>query len=235
MITPSYSVARIAACGSALMLMCLTGCLNPGMYRNYPGAYGQPMYSPPQSINPGAPGNLYIPESEAPAYNPGGSFDDVGGTYDDDPDDDFRRPDERFFTPDGDDLVPDPKDPGLNDKDDLGFDGVEYRPDSLPENGRIRQVSDVRPPSEYGFDTREYRWLRGTVQRDPYSNRWLVNYSPGRSDVYRGMLSLDATGQQMIGIRAGDWIDVRGHLHSSRVDRSQRPLYVVESIVRLDP
>lgn len=230
MIAPSYSVARIAACCSALMLLCLSGCMNPGMYGNYPGAYGQPMYAPPQTINPGAPGNLYIPESDAPAYNP-------GGTYDENPDDDFRRLDDdgRFYDPNAEDRVPDPREPGLSPKDDLGFDGVEYRPDSLPGNGGIRQVSDVRGPSEYGFDTREYRWLRGTVQQDPYSKRWLVNYSPGRSDEYRGMLSLDATGQQMIGIRSGDWIDVRGHLHSSRVDRSQRPLYVVESIVRLDP
>lgn len=236
MIAPSHSVARIAACFSALLMMSITGCLNPGMYRNYPGAYGQPMYAPPQSINPAAPGSLYIPESQGPAYNPGGTLDDFGGTYDEDPEDDFRRPeDDRFFEPDGADSVPTPREPGLNGFDDLGVDGVDYRPESYSPNNRIKQVSDIRGPSEYGFDTREYRWLRGTIQQDPNSRRWLVNYSPGRSDQYRGMLSLDATGQQMIGVRTGDWIDVRGHLHSSRQDRSGRPLFVVESIVRLDP
>ncbi|MEP3479371.1 MAG: hypothetical protein ABJZ55_09000 [Fuerstiella sp.] len=217
--------------------MSVTGCLNPGMYQNYPGAYGQPSYAPPQTINPAGPGNLFIPESSAPAYNPGGTFDELGDGYNDDPqaDDDFRRPaNDRFFEPDADDGVPTPRDPGFNSSDDLGP-GVEYRPEMFPEDSRIRQVSDVRGPSEYGFDTREYRWLRGTIQRDPKSRRWLVNYSPGRNDQYRGMLSLDATGQQMIGVRSGDWIDVRGHLHSSQLDRSGRPLYVVDSIVRLDP
>lgn len=201
------------------------------MYRNYPGAYGQPMYAPPQSINPAAPGNLYIPESPAPAYNPGGSSGGFEDTFDEERDDDFRRPDgDRFFEPNGEDSVPTPREPGFQNLDDLG---VDYRPSS--SSGNIRQVSDVRGPSEYGFDTLEYRWLRGTIERDPNSRRWLVNYSPGRSDRYRGMLSLDATGQQMIGVRSGDWIDVRGHLHSSRQDRSGRPLYVVDSIVRLDP
>lgn len=209
--------------------------MNPGMYRNYPGAYGQPSYAPPQTINPAAPGNLFIPEPQGPAYNPGGTLGDFGGTYDDDPeaDDDFRRPEnDQFFGPGGDDDVPTPREPGLNNLDDLG---VEYRPDTFSGDRGIRQVSDVRGPSEYGFDTREYRWLRGTIQRDPKSRRWLVNYSPGRSDKYLGMLSLDATGQQMIGVQSGDWIDVRGHLHSSLSDRSGRPIYVVDAIVRLDP
>ena len=233
MIAPSHSVARIAACFSALLLMSMTGCLNSGLYQNYPGGYQQPYYAPPQTINPGAPGNLYIPESDAPAYNPGGTSAAPGGTYEDDPEDDFRRPEnDRFFEPDNDDAVPAPRDPGFGSDFDLG---VEYSPNSSSSSGQIRQVSDVRAPSEYGFDTREYRWLRGTVQQDPNSRRWLVNYSPGRSDRHRGVLSLDATGQQMMGVRSGDWIDVRGHLHSSQKDRFGHPLYVVDSIVRLDP
>lgn len=233
MIAPSHSVARIAACFCALLLLSTTGCLNSGMYRNYPGAYGQPMYAPPQSINPAAPGNLYIPESQAPAYNPGGSTGGFEETFDEELDDDFSRPPEdRFFEPSGggDDDVPRPREPAFKNLDDLG---VEYRPEN--SGGNIRQVSDVRGPREYGFDTLEYRWLLGTIQRDPKSRRWLVNYSTARSDQYRGMLSLEATGQQLVGLRSGDWIDVRGQLHSSRKDRSGRPLFVVDSIVRLDP
>ena len=245
MIALSHSVARISASFCAVLLMSVTGCLNPGIYQNYPGAYQQPSYAPPQTINPAGPGNLFIPQSSAPAYNPGGTFDQLGDEvgdgfgdgFGDDPqaDDDFRRPaNDRFFEPDADDTVPAPRDPGFNNLDDLGP-GVEYRPEMFPEDSQIRQVSDVRGPGEYGFDTREYRWLRGTVQRDPKSHRWLVNYSPGRNDRHEGILSLDATGQQMIGVRSGDWIDVRGHLHASQLDRSGRPLYVVDSIVRLDP
>lgn len=234
MIAPSHSVARIAACFCTLLLTLVSGCLYPGPYRNYPGGYGQPMYTPPQTINPGGPGSLYIPESQGPAYNPGGTFDDLGGgTYDDDPEDDFDalEGDSRFFEGDPEDRVPQPR--GLGD--DLGVDGIGFQQDGRNTGGNIQQISGVGGPSEYGFDTLKYSWLRGTVELDPYSRRWLVNYSPGRNDRYEGMLSLSATEQQLLGIHSGDWVDVRGHLHSTRKDRSGRPLFVVESIVRLEP
>lgn len=65
-------------------LTALAGCYHHP-YMNYGSPYGQPMYAPPQNLNQGAPGTLYIPESNAPPYDP--------STYDDDIDDWRKSPD----------------------------------------------------------------------------------------------------------------------------------------------
>ena len=89
------SVAVLATCG----------CMHQPMYQPYP--YGQPMYAPQGGYQ--QPGTLVIPQSNAPPYVP-------GGTYESDPlkPDDFKQGsgttgDSRFF---GDDAggVPTPKD-----------------------------------------------------------------------------------------------------------------------------
>lgn len=67
----------------SLLMFVSTGCMNQPMYQ--PG-YGQPMYGQPM-YGPGGysqPGTLVVPQSNAPAYVP-------GNTYDSNPNDDFNR------------------------------------------------------------------------------------------------------------------------------------------------
>lgn len=83
---------------AALLLIC--GCYRP--YQNY-GWQGQPGYYPPQPGQFQAPGQLVIPESNAPLSAPGTSPRD----YEDE--DDFGKPGSYYG---GEDDVPPPQDSG---------------------------------------------------------------------------------------------------------------------------
>ncbi|MEQ9411060.1 MAG: hypothetical protein RIK87_25335 [Fuerstiella sp.] len=214
----------LICCFSALSL--ISGCLHPGMYYGRP--YGQPMYAPPQSLNPGNPGTLYIPESSDQPYAPG------GGTYDTDPDDDFRRSDDedQFFNPDGGVPLPnDRKSPFYGD-DDLGP-STQLIPESEPVESTVARpvalTSGTSLPVEYGFDTAEYRWLRGIVRQDPETGRWGIIYSLAGNDRFGGQLLLQATPAQLSDLRDGDPVDVSGRL-ATTTDGSGMHFYDVEQI-----
>lgn len=224
-----------------LPVTCLMiGCFHPGMYYGNPYGrpYGQPMYAPPQTINPGAPGSLYIPESNEPPYAPGG-----GGTYDADPDD--------FQKSDGDDDVPFPNDrrtPFYGDEGD-DFGGPSTKLDGDSGNMTARPVSltldtnaivagetnpatdtETRVPLEYGFDTAEYTWLRGQLRFSSEANAWQIVYSVAARDRYRGVLTLDVSADQLSGLNDGDPVDVRGYPADQMRDESGKPVYKVEEI-----
>lgn len=105
-------------------LMTATGCFHHGMYGyngypygygGYPGGY--------QGYTPGmqaAPGNLYIPQSDAPLYAPGDR------TYEDDDFDPSPNggANDPFYGSGG---VPDPRDPGSRVDPDFGP-GAMYAP-----------------------------------------------------------------------------------------------------------
>lgn len=87
----------------ALLLLLISGCMHQPMYQ--PG-YGQPMYP---SGGYAQPGTMVVPQSNAPPYVP-------GSTYDSNPSDDFKSggsssKDPRFFSGDDDGGVPPAKDP----------------------------------------------------------------------------------------------------------------------------
>lgn len=192
-----FSNGRIRTAGVGLACLLVSGCMNP--YYGYP--YGQPMYSPPNMLNQN-PGTLVIPESGS-SYEPG------TGTYDNDPvEDDFRKEDSRFFNSD-DDGVPFPEDPNRNTfEDDLGA-SIDPNRSPLAEDG-VRPVSHVMMPTEYGFDTANYEWLRGTLHYVPDFNSWFVQYSLDAKDQFRGSLRLQVGEGQMKGMREGDSVDVQG-------------------------
>lgn len=83
-----------------LFLLLGSGCMHQPMYQ--PG-YGQPMYGPGYA----APGTIVVPQSNAPPYVPGSTYDN--------PNDDFKSngstKDGRFFSEDGEGGVPPAKDP----------------------------------------------------------------------------------------------------------------------------
>ena len=212
-----------ATCGLMICSALIVGCLGPGMYYGTP--YNQPMYAPPQSLSPGAPGTLYIPESNQ-QYAP-------GSTYDSDPKDDFNRPGDngQFFQPD--DPVPQPRDPNQDRfRDDLG--GQTSTQLDLPTNSmaarpEIQQVSATTTIPEYGFDTRNYSWLRGAMSHDLNNGGWSVTYSLAGDDRYYGRLPLSGISPSVLQqFPAGSFVDVEGHVD---VDSATgQPTYHVTAI-----
>lgn len=211
----------VPRCLIAVAVMCtLSGCFPPGMYRGYP-PYGQPMYAPPQTINPGGPGSLYIPESNADPYVP-------GNTYDSNPDDFEKSQDDEFFN-NRDDQVPFP-----SDRDSPYFDedipntSTSFDPD--PHSAEVELVSHVEMPVEYGFDTAAYRWLRGVVQRDPATGEWFITYSQIANDQFGGEFALQLPSQLAARLENGVSVDVTGQPDQSLKDRNGRTVYSVSEI-----
>ena len=225
--------ARIAMIGATLSI---SGCMNPGMYYGRP--YSQPVYSPPQAIGNGmAPGTLYIPESNAPPYAPSGS----PGTYESDPPsnlDDFNRPNDRFFTPDdAAGGVPIPPDQNRNQFDSDLNSSTRYS-EPYESGSEIRQVAgtanSTASSGEYGFDRKDYRWLRGILKYDSRSGGWLITYSLAARDEFGGTLAMAISQQQIDGLAEGDTVDVHGYVDQNVRNEQGRPIYRVESIERID-
>lgn len=185
-------------------------------------------------ITPGGPGSLYIPESDAQPYAPGGS------TYDSDPADDFQRSDGNNNTFEGDGGVPFPSDP--NSGSDGRFFGDDLGPSTqlnIPQDeldasrsqtvARVSMETDVTMPVEYGFDTAQYRWLRGVLQYDETMG-WYVQYSLAANDRFGGTILLDVTKPQLNNLRPGDPVDIHGHVDGHSTTRGQQPRYHVTDI-----
>ncbi|MGB4737568.1 MAG: hypothetical protein WBH50_05230 [Fuerstiella sp.] len=221
--------AKFAAlCGTILV----SGCMGPGTY--YGNQYGQPMYSPPQAIGNGmAPGTLYIPESNAPPYAPSGST----GTYESDPpnsQDDFNLPNrEPFYQSEDSGGVPVPPDRNLNQFNSELGPSAQYKAPFAGESD-IQLVSATSSASEYGFDTKDYRWLRGVLNYDSRSGGWLITYSLAARDEFGGTLPIDVTQQQINGLAEGDTVDLRGYVDETVRNQQGRPVYRVEFIERID-
>jgi len=210
--------------------MLATGCMGPGMY--YGNPYSQPMYAPPQMLNQGTigpPGSLIIPESSGPAYDPEKTYQNDPGA----PADDFDKANGGpFYGTDNEEGVPFPSG-GFGE--DLGPD-VQYNPGSgqgLTRPSSIQPVSATSAPMEYGFDTENYRWLRGVVSFDRQSQVWGVEYSLAARDRFGGRLALVAAQGVLDGLRDGDMVDIHGHVDTDRTDRQGRPFYHVETIQRI--
>lgn len=213
--------ARTGVMLCLLYALLVSGCFHPGFYYGYP--YGQPAYAPPRTLNQGSPGSLTIPESGDSPYIPGRSSD-----YDLDPDkDDFNS------SEDNEDDVPFPSDrraPFYGEGDDLGTSidrqerGQEFV--ARPVSGAI----ETRVPLEYGFDTAEYRWLRGLLRFDPSDESWHIVYSAEARDRYAGVLRLSVSPDALHGLQDGDPIDVRGHVENADTSSGPVPVYRVTDI-----
>lgn len=231
------------------LAFCSFGCMNPyygnrGMYGyGYNTPYAQPSYGGQPAYN-SAPGSLVIPESSGAPYAPGS----LGSTYEDDiaPSDDFSKsPNGQFYEGD----VPDPKDVPKNQFDyDLGGPSTFFDPEaeSYPADGgiqlasgsrldsSIQQVSGRLDHGEYGFDTKDYRWLRGVLRYDSASNDWAVTYSLAARDRFGGTLTLALSADQINGLNEGDNIDVLGYVDDSVRGQQGRAIYRVSSISRTE-
>ena len=190
-----------------------TGCLNPWYGYGRPYGYGNPygqQYAPPPSPNSN-PGSLYIPESNAPPYEP---------TYNEKADDFDKSGSDGQFYEGG---VPQPQD--YKDRD-LGVSNDQY-----DFGGDIRQVSASSPSdAEYGFDFQDYSFLKGVLRYNGTGDGWAVNYSPAARDQFAGTLTLDMTSAQAQGLVEGDFVEVRGQIDLTQQDQSGAPIYRVSSI-----
>ncbi|MEZ6059192.1 MAG: hypothetical protein R3C19_02405 [Planctomycetaceae bacterium] len=233
---PGAVVLMIAAC-----VLPVAGCYNPYMYPR--GPYGaQPMYAPPQNLAPSAPGTLYIPESNAPPYEPSSpgtnTYEDATDTWQPSPG--TNGGDGQFYQRnDSEGGVPNPREVNPNGNmfdSDLGP-TTELHPGSQPLNEAggvtVTSVSTRRIVPQFGFDEDNYRWLRGILRFDEASRQWSVTYSLTESDRYHGDLNLLVQPHQLQGLRSGDAVDVRGQVDVSLQDKRGRPLYRVQDMRKM--
>ena len=180
--------------------------------------YGQPGYSPPQSL----PGTLQIPES-------GGTY-APGGGYDSDPEDDFEQsgPNKEFFGSEKD-RVPFPEEPRepFYREDDLGT-SLDPPDNSVAAARPVATVSHSETPVEYGYDTADYRWLRGVLEYDNKTG-WSIRYSVAAADQFGGRLPIYAADEsQLRGLIPGSAVDVQGRVE--RPANADSPVYFVEQL-----
>jgi hypothetical protein len=115
-----------------------------------------------------------------------------------------------------------------------------FEPPTTTNSGDIpaRQVtmSQAQNPKlkPYGYETRNYSWLRGFVDYDPQDNRWVMIYStaPSPKDRYGGSITLGD--HRSIGkITPGAHVFVQGEVDPSSLDQHGKPIYKIEKVTLL--
>ncbi len=104
------------------------------------------------------------------------------------------------------------------------------------DEGEPRRLVAKPRPSPYKKDPNGYRWLRGTVSRDPKSKVWRLRYSDDANDgdPYGGSLAL-VDDEALDTLIDNDVIVVEGTIDQSVPDRYGKPSYRVERMDRLKP
>lgn len=222
-----------------VLTIAVCGCMNP-YYGGYPGygyggyGYNQPTNGPAYAPTPGfgtAPGSLVIPENQTAPYDPG-----TGSTFEQD---DFQGETEGpFFRENnypGEDAVPLPRnrdrDFGPSTRLDRSF--REAPAFAADDRGGVSLVGGYDEQAEYGWDTADYRNLRGVVSRDRTTGEWRMRYSLFERDAYGGVLPLRIPSDQVRDLQPGDNVVVEGVIDASAKDATGRPLYRVDSIFPL--
>ena len=104
----------------------------------------------------------------------------------------------------------------------------------------VQQVSHATakndPPSPYGYERDELRWLRGKVDYDRQDNAWHLIYdlTPDPGDPYGGSITL-LPHERLDGIQEDDVILVEGSVDESVVDRLGKPRYRPTGVWQLEP
>lgn len=91
-------------------------------------------------------------------------------------------------------------------------------------------------PNPYGYDQRNYRWLRGVVDYEKEDGSWNIIYSlrPDPQDEFGGSLRLVGN-EQLAGLSNDDVVLVEGHIDPDQADSFGKPQYRVEHLARLVP
>ena len=86
----------------------------------------------------------------------------------------------------------------------------------------------------FGYDLRNYTWLRGYIDYDPQDQHWIMIYSatPDPGDRFGGSLTL-ADHQLLTRVKPQDHVLIEGHVESASFDQHGKPLYHIDKMVRL--
>lgn len=89
--------------------------------------------------------------------------------------------------------------------------------------------------SNYGYDDRQYSWLKGTVEYVKADNSWHIMYdqSPDANDQYGGDLSL-IDDPRLEALSDNDVIYIKGAFDAKALDGLGKPRYRIENLSRLD-
>jgi len=103
-------------------------------------------------------------------------------------------------------------------------------------DGEPRRLTAKPRPSPYKKDADGYRWLRGTVARDPKTKAWRITYSdnPNDTDAYGGNLAL-VYDECLDTLIDQDVVVVTGTIDESVPDRFGKPSYRIQRMDRLKP
>jgi len=97
---------------------------------------------------------------------------------------------------------------------------------------KFSDAGEGRKP--FGYDTRNYTWLRGYIDYDPQDQRWIMIYSstPESSDRFGGSVTLQDH-QLLSRVKPQDHVLVEGDLNQAAFDQHGKPMYRIDKIVRL--
>lgn len=97
---------------------------------------------------------------------------------------------------------------------------------------RLSDDGGQRKP--FGYDLRNYTWLRGYVDFDPQDQRWIMIYSdaPDSSDRFGGSLTL-SDHKLLSKIKPQDHVLIEGSVDAASFDQHGKPLYRIDKMVRL--
>ena len=200
------------------------GCYHPYQWPLRPPGYMPPQQYAPRHLTPGAPGSLVIPPSNAPLYEPGSSLDSDSSPstyeYDEDSDDWNSGSSGEFYEDD----VPKPQEP----RGGSGFDDDFHGAGRAPVDSTI--AGAVSNKAQYGFDQRDYRWLRGILRFSETTDQWSITYNLNEDDRHGGILALITTPTQRKQFRRGSTVEVAGRLAVDELDADRRPMYRVATV-----
>jgi hypothetical protein len=245
-----------------LALVVMTGCQsyfpngygNNGPYSSIPaGTYVQPgatggrpaQYPTPAggqtNTSPGQTGGQSSKNSKSvPDYRtPGDLPSDLGTPANEEENNAIKRGKSSGGNPGGSvDDVSDDSDVSLSSIDDDKFvSPTPYRTAAASSDDiEPRRLAAKPRPSPYKKDPDGYRWLRGTVVRDPKSKTWRITYSRNGvdGDPYGGSLTL-VDDEILDTLIDDDVIVVDGAVDESVRDRFGKPCYRVQKMEPLVP
>lgn len=97
------------------------------------------------------------------------------------------------------------------------------------------EQADFQPPAyRYGYESKNYSWLKGELQYLQSTRKWKLRYIPidGETDAYGGSVEI-ANADALAGFQPGDHVTLYGRVTREPSGASFAPLYTVERAERL--
>ena len=99
----------------------------------------------------------------------------------------------------------------------------------------LASIAGTIKESNYGYDARQYGWLKGTIEYVKADNSWHIMYdqSPDANDQYGGDLSL-IDDPRLDALSDNDVVYIKGAFDTRALDGLGKPRYRIENISRLE-